>query len=42
MPSIAFALHAARPILEIERQEKETNARFLATPKLFDATLKEQ
>lgn len=42
MPSIGLALHAGRQMWESERKEKETNDRFLAERKLFDAQLKEQ
>lgn len=42
MPSIGLALHAGRQMWESERKEKETNDRFLAGRKLFDAQLKEQ
>lgn len=42
MPSIGLALHAGRQMWESERREKETNDRFLAERKLFDAQLKEQ
>ena len=42
MPSIGLALHAGRQMWESERKEKETNDRFLAERKLFEAQLKEQ